>query len=130
MLLANLTSTPKDLQSDNGCFVPIVLHVCLNRLYWAQAAKQHSKNVKRALFISNKQRGSDIVGAFPYSRKRLLASLCSSLRLSVCLHVSSRLPLDGRVSVKFLLHIFLKIRKESRNFVKIGQKFRSVCVET
>jgi hypothetical protein len=112
------------------CFVPNILHVCSHRLYWAQAAKQHSLNVKRVLFTSNKKRGSDILGAFPYSRKGLLASLRPSVRLSVCLHVSSRLPLDGRVSVKFLLQIFVKTCRESPNVVKIGQNFRSPYVET
>jgi hypothetical protein len=123
VLLFYLGSTLKDLQPGNGCFVPVILHVCTHRLYWAQAVEQHSQNVKRVLFTSNKQRGSDILGAFPYSRKHFLASLCSSLRLSVCLHVLSWLPLEGCVFVKFLLQIFVIICRESPYFVKIGQKF-------
>jgi len=65
VLLLYLASTLKDLQSGNACFVLVILHVCTHRLYWAQAAEQQSQNVKRVLFTSNKQRGSDILGAFP-----------------------------------------------------------------
>jgi hypothetical protein len=59
------------------------------------------------------------VTRFRLSRKKTRVSFVKSVRLSVCLHLPARLPLDG-FSWNFILGTSTKICRETPDLLKIG----------
>jgi len=81
------------------------------------------------------QDGTALLGKFQSHFKcvRIVAKKLRSFQLfvylSVCPHVPARVPLDG-ILWNWKLGSIMKICQEIPNLVKIGQKYRSLCLKT
>jgi len=76
----------------------------------------------------------DILSVFAWSLRTPISFVNPSFRGSVCPSVTARFPLDG-VPQSFVLGVYMKVCRETPNFIEIGRKIghftsrpRLVCI--
>jgi hypothetical protein len=123
LLLPYLASTPRDLQSDNACFVQIIL------LVFFTACTEHKQ--QNSTVRTSKVPFSPAINSvgFANMRTRFVVFVPPSVCPTVCMYHRGFHWMDV-FPYNFYSHTFVKICRKNRELVKIGHKFRSLYVET